>query len=271
MSEGVRYLSRAGNVGCKPVLIPDGEELVGGKQNRRQPASSSVARRSTSRCPAWKGQVELPVKGLPCGEAVFRASRGRCRRRASQARCGRKLPQRPKGLREVSYSLHETQCCRQLRTSSPGRARAEGLPTFRSTASSSAFRPVDGQVGAIFLCARGISVWNCWVRRTCLKVPAQDHPSRARRCSTTREISAACPTQRPRGGRACRRPLFEAPSPRPGRPVLRIDTGEVIGSGLFTGTLPRPPVAFRGGTRDPFRAAVPGVPWRASAAATWRR
>ena len=53
--------------------------------------------------------------------------------------------------------------------------------------------------------------------------------------------------------------LFEC-SPSPGAGYdLRIDTGEVIGSGLYWNH--RPPVAFGGGTR-PFRAAGPGVPRR---------
>ena len=94
VSEGGSPFLRAENVGRKPVLILDGEELVGRKNRSSTPASSSSrARRSTSRCPAWRR--ELQPAGL-AGEAVFRQVVGGAEgERRGKPGCGRKLPQRP--------------------------------------------------------------------------------------------------------------------------------------------------------------------------------
>ena len=93
--------------------------------------------------------------------------------------------------REVSYSLRETQAPSPTSDYREGRAKVSP----RSTRSSSAFSRWTGR-SAPFPLRAASSVWNCWARRTCLKVPAQDHPELRLRCSTAR-ISAACPR---RGG-----------------------------------------------------------------------
>ena len=113
---------------------------------------------------------------------------------------------------------------------------------------------MDGQVGAIFLCARGIGLELLGEEdlfKRCLPKIIRASPSR---CSTTR-ISAACPGRRGlRGGRACRRPLFGG-SPSPGAGYdLRIDTGEVIGSGLYWEPLLAHLSLSRGRDPGPFRA-----------------
>ena len=157
VSEGgsVPFL-RAENVGRKPVLIPDGEELVGGKQNRSStPASSSSGR--GDRHPGvlhGGGQVNFNRRDFQAGEAVFRA-RSRAVQKASVAASldaeGSYRSDQGAVWREVSYSLRETQRRRQLRTTGKGARRS---PT-RSTRSSSAFSRWTGR-SAPFSSARGI-------------------------------------------------------------------------------------------------------------------
>ena len=166
--------------------------------------------------------------------------------------------------REVSYSLRETRRRRQLRTTGKGARRS---PT-RSTRSSSAFSQWTGR-SAPFPLRAASSVWNCWARRTCLKVPAQDHPElrlrgTQRRGSRQRARSTAASWWAGMQAAPCSR----RPSPGAGYD-LRIDTGEVIGSGTLLEPLLAHLSCFPGAGPGPLpERPGPGVPRRASAAAT---
>ena len=88
VSEGgsVPFL-RAENVGRKPVLILDREELVGGKQNRIVNASIIILQGEAIDIPVScmeAGRWNFNRRDFQAGEAVFRPGRGRCRRRASR-------------------------------------------------------------------------------------------------------------------------------------------------------------------------------------------
>ena len=142
---------------------------------------------------------------------------------------------------------------RQLRTTRKGARRS---PT-RSTRSSA--RSAGGRAGRRhFLCARGILGLELLGEEDLFKgaCPRSSGASPSR-CSTTR-ISAACPkTWRPRGGRAQAAPCSRRPSPGAGYD-LRIDTGEVIGSGLYWNHSWPTCRAFRGRDGTPSGRA-PGV------------
>ena len=225
---------RAENVGRKPVLILDGEELVGRKQNRIVSASIIILEGEA---------IDIPVSCMEAGRWNFNRRDFRRARRCSgqvaggaegerrgKPGCGRKLPQRQGAVwREVSYSLREAQAPSPTSDYREGRAKvSRQIDSFVERV-----QPVDGQVGAIFLCARGILGLELLGEEDLFKgaCPRSSGASPSR-CSTTR-ISAACRTWRPRGGRACRRPpVPRRPSPGAGYD-LRIDTGEVIGSGLY--------------------------------------
>ena len=147
--------------------------------------------------------------------------------------------------REVSYSLRETQAPSPASDYREGRAKvSHQIDSFVERV-----QPVDGQVGAIFLCARGILGLELLGEEDLFKgaCPRSSGASPSR-CSTTR-ISAAC---RRRGGLVvgghAGGPLFGRPSPGAGYD-LRIDTGEVIGSGLYWNHSWPTCRAFRG--RDP--------------------
>ena len=88
VSEGGSAFLRAENVGRKPVLM-DGEELVGGKQNRIVNASIIILQGEAIDIPGvlhGGGQVELqPADFQGRARRCSGPGRGRCRRRASQA------------------------------------------------------------------------------------------------------------------------------------------------------------------------------------------
>ena len=129
---------------------------------------------------------------------------------------------------------------------------------------------MDGQVGAIFLCARGI-----------LGLELLGEEDLFKRClpkiirsfafevlndedlgSVPEDVAASW-----WAGMQAARQFGGHSSPGAGYD-LRIDTGEVIGSGLYWNHS-RPPVAFRGRDPGPLPSGrAPGVPRRASAAAT---
>ena len=220
VSEGgsVPFL-RAENVGRKPVLILDGEELVGGKQNRIVNASIIILQGEAIDIPVScmeAGRWNFNRRDFQAGEAVFRA-RSRAVQKASVAASldaeGSYRSDQGAVWREVSYSLRETQAPSPTSDYREGRAKvSHQIDSFVERV-----QPVDGQVGAIFLCARGILGLELLGEEDLFKgaCPRSSGASPSR-CSTTR-ISAACPkTWRPRGGRACRRPPVRG-APRPGR------------------------------------------------------
>ena len=259
---------RAENVGRKPVLILDGEELSAGSRTGSSTPASSSSRAGAIDipvCPAWRRAGGTSTGGTSrrarrCSGQVAGGAEGE---RRGKPGCGRKLPQRPGAVwREVSYSLRETQAPSPTSDYREGRAKvSRKIDSFVERV-----QPVDGQVGAIFLCARGILGLELLGEEDLFKVPAQDHPELRLR-GAQRRISAACPkTWRPRGGRACRRPPVRAPL---ARGVTSGSTRAGNRLGTLLEPLPGPPGrAFGGGTRDPSERPGPGVPRRASAAAT---
>ena len=191
--------------------------------------------------------MELQPAGLPGGEAVFRPGRGRCRRRASRQawmREGSYRSDQGAVWREVSYSLRENQA-------SPTSDYREGRAKVSHQIDSFVERvqPVDGQVGAIFLCARGILGLELLGEEDLFKrCLAKIIRSFAFEVLNDEDLGSVPEDAAAFGGRARRRPPFEA-SPGAGYD-LRIDTGEVIGSGLYRNHS-LPPVVLSGRTRDP--------------------
>ena len=99
------------------------------------------------------GRWNFNRRDFQAGEAVFRA-RSRAVQKASVAAsgCGRKHTQaEARSASKVSYSLREP-------SASPASDYREGRAKVSHQIDSFVERvqPVDGQVGAIFLCARGI-------------------------------------------------------------------------------------------------------------------
>ena len=98
-------------------------------------------------------------------------------------------------------------------------------------------QPVDGQVGAIFLCARGILGLELLGEEDLFKGACQDHQTSPSVLNDEDLGSVPEDGGLVVGGHAG--PLFERPSPGGRGYDLRIDTGEVIAQD-FTGTTPWP-------------------------------
>ena len=149
--------------------------------------------------------------------------------------------------REVSYSLRETQAPSPTSDYREGRAKvSHQIDSFERV------QPVDGQVGAIFSARAASGI--VWARRTCLGACPRSSELRLRgaqrRGSRQRaEDVAASWWAGMQGG-----PVRGAPSPGAAM-TSRIDTGEVIGSGLYWNH--RPPVVLSGAGPGTFRAAGP--------------
>jgi len=146
------------NTGAHPVLILDGEELVGGKQNRIVNTTILVLAGSSIKIPVScmeAGRWQRQQQDFDSGKAIFRA-KSRAVQKASVT-----LSLRAEGSfrsdqgavwNEVSESLHE------LRAPSPTsdfRAGREKV-AHRIEEFVEAIRPVDRQVGAIFMAPAGI-------------------------------------------------------------------------------------------------------------------
>ena len=101
VSEAVRYpFCGLKTSAASPSLILDGEELVGGKQNRIVNASIIILGQG-DRHPGvlhGGGQVELQPAGLPGGRGGVpgQVAGGAEGERRGKPGCGRKLPQRPR-------------------------------------------------------------------------------------------------------------------------------------------------------------------------------
>jgi len=159
VSEGgsVPFL-RAENRGANPVLILDGEELVGGKQNRIVNASLIILPGKIIDIPVscmeagrWNRQRE----DFAAGEAVFRA-KSRAVQKASVTsslrREGSYRSDQGAVWDEVSDSLAEMRAPSATSDFRAGRAKvAQQLDSF-----AEAIRSFDHQVGAIFLSKHGI-------------------------------------------------------------------------------------------------------------------
>ena len=159
VSEGgsVPFL-RAENSGANPVLILDGEELVGGKQNRIVNASVIILPGKMMDIPVscmeagrWNRQRE----DFAAGEAVFRA-KSRAVQKASVTSSLRQegsfRSDQGAVWNEVSDSLAEMHAPSATSDFRAGRAKV----AHRIDAFVEAIRSFDHQVGAIFLSKHGI-------------------------------------------------------------------------------------------------------------------
>ncbi|SMC26052.1 hypothetical protein SAMN02746041_02514 [Desulfacinum hydrothermale DSM 13146] len=146
------------NTGDQPVLILEGEELVGGKQNRVVNATLLVPAKSSLRIPVScmeQGRWRLDSTAFQAGGALFRA-KSRARQKAGVSanirRTGEFRSHQMSVWEEVEDSLDE------LRAASPTR----DFRAARERVSSEIDRyvdellPQDGQRGAIFFSARGV-------------------------------------------------------------------------------------------------------------------
>jgi hypothetical protein len=159
VSEGgsVPFL-RAENNGSKPVLILDGEELTGGKQNRIVNTTIIIAAETSIKIPVScveAGRWNRRREDFASGEALFRA-----KSRAVQ-KAGVTMSLRMEGnfrsdqgqvWREVDESLSE------LRVHSPTSNFTEGREqvSHRIEEFVDRIRPVDRQVGAVFFSPAGV-------------------------------------------------------------------------------------------------------------------
>jgi hypothetical protein len=159
VSEGgaVPFL-RAENNGTKPVLILDGEELTGGKQNRIVNTTIIIAAETSIKIPVscveagrWKRQRE----DFSSGEAVFRA-KSRAVHKASVTASLRREGSFHSDQRavwdEVSFCLAEMDAPSATADFRAGRAKA----ARQIDSIVDAVCVADRQVGAIFLARRGV-------------------------------------------------------------------------------------------------------------------
>jgi hypothetical protein len=159
VSEGgsVPFL-RADNNGSKPVLILDGEELVGGKQNRIVNTTIIILAGKVLDIPVScmeAGRWNRHREDFTAGEAVFRA-RSRAVHKSSVTSSLRREGSYRSDQRavwdEVSYSLAEMHA--PSATSDFRASRAKVAHRIDSFVES--IRAVDLQVGAVFISRRGI-------------------------------------------------------------------------------------------------------------------
>jgi len=146
------------NTGTHPVLILDGEELVGGKQNRIVNTTILVLAGSSMKIPVScmeAGRWQRQQQDFDSGKAIFRA-KSRAVQKASVT-----MSLRSEGSfrsdqgavwNEVSDSLHELAAASPTADFRAGREKvAHRIEEFVE-----AIRPVDRQVGAIFMAPAGI-------------------------------------------------------------------------------------------------------------------
>lgn len=237
VSEGgsVPFL-RAENSGANPVLILDGEELVGGKQNRIVNATIIILPGKIMDIPVscmeagrWNRQRE----DFAAGEAVFRA-KSRAVQKASVTsslrREGSYRSDQGAVWDEVSDSLAEMGTPSATSDFRAGRAKvAQQLDSF-----AEAIRSFDHQVGAIFLSKHGILglellaapelFSRCLrkiVRSFAFEVLADEDIS-----TVPRDPAAAW------WEKVQKAPLSRRSSPGAGED-LRVEAGDFIGSGLL--------------------------------------
>jgi hypothetical protein len=159
VSEGGSVPSlRAENNGSKPVLILDGEELVGGKQNRIVNTSIIILSGKVLDIPVscmeagrWNRQRE----NFASGEAMFRAKSRAVQKvgvQMSLHRDGSFRGDQGQVWREVDESLSE------LRVHSPTANFTEGRESVlhRIEEFVECIRPVENQVGAVFSTPAGV-------------------------------------------------------------------------------------------------------------------
>lgn len=149
---------RVDNNGLRPVLILEGEELVGGKQNRVVNATNIIPAGSTLKIPVScmeAGRWDQRQENFDSGGAIFRAKS----RAVQKASVTSSIRQRgtfrsDQGAvwDEVSASLEEFGA---PSPSSDFRASREKV-TERIEEFVAAISPIDGQLGAIFASSNGI-------------------------------------------------------------------------------------------------------------------
>ena len=237
VSEGgaVPFL-RAENNGSKPVLILDGEELVGGKQNRIVNTSIIILPGKMMDIPVscmeagrWNRQRE----DFASGEAMFRA-KSRAVQKASVTmslhREGSFRSDQGAVWDEVSDSLAEMHAPSATSDFRAGRAKV----AYQIDSFAEAIHSLDHQVGAIFVSRRGILglellatselFGRCLkkiVRSFAFEVLSDDDLS-----TVHREPAAAW------WEKVQEAPLSEHSSPGAGED-LRVEAGDLIGSGLL--------------------------------------
>lgn len=242
VSEGgsVPFL-RAENSGSKPVLILDGEELTGGKQNRIVNTTIIISAETGIKIPVSCVEArrwDYRRDDFEAGQALFRA-----KSRAVQ-KAGVAMSLRSEGSfrsdqgevwREVDESLSE------LRVHSPTANFREGREqvSHRIEEFVERIRPVENQVGAVFFSPAGVlgaemlGTWGLFAASL----------GKIIRSFAFEVLSVAgFETVDPEPARNWWAKVLEAslsqhPSPGAGED-LRIDAGDLIGSGLlWNGTL----------------------------------
>lgn len=159
VSEGGRVpILTAENSGSKPVLILDGEELVGGKQNRIVNTTIIVLPGMQTDIPVScmeAGRWNKKREDFTAGEAVFRA-KSRAVHKASVTSSLRREGSYRSDQRavwdEVDYSLTETNTPSATSDFRAGRAKV----SHRIESLVKEIRVADHQIGALFLSKRGV-------------------------------------------------------------------------------------------------------------------
>lgn len=146
------------NTGEQPLLILEGEELVGGKQNRIVNTSIVILGGIAIKIPVScmeAGRWTSRREDFASGEAVFPAkSRARQKESVSYSllREGTFRGDQGRVWDEVSLSLHQMSAASPTADFRAARLKA----THRIEAFVEAFHPAAGQVGAIFISKNGI-------------------------------------------------------------------------------------------------------------------
>ena len=94
-SEGGSVPFLRAETSSQPVLIPDGEELVGGKQNRIVNASIIILQASDRHPGVLHGGGQVELQPADAGQAVFRAAAGETEGESRQASMRKEATERP--------------------------------------------------------------------------------------------------------------------------------------------------------------------------------
>lgn len=146
------------NTGEQPLLILEGEELVGGKQNRIVNTSIVIMGRTVIKIPVScmeAGRWTIRREDFASGEAVFPA-KSRARQKESVSynllREGSFRSDQGAVWDEVSLSLHQMSAASPTADFRAARIKA----SHQIESFVEAFHPVAGEVGAIFVSKNGI-------------------------------------------------------------------------------------------------------------------
>jgi hypothetical protein len=227
------------NKGDCPILILEGEELVGGKQNRVVNTTVVVLAGSTLEIPVScmeAGRWDYRRKDFDSGEALFRAKSRAVQKESVMASLCADLSYRSdQGAvwNEVRQSLEEVAAPSATSDYRAGRERvAHRIEDFVA-----ALNPVEGQIGAIFVSAAGLLGLELLrasdlfakcagkiVRSFAFEVISSGDSDHIR----TDDVA-------PWWEKISDIPLSTHPAPGAGE-IVRLDTSDVIGSGLCWNT-----------------------------------